>query len=298
MMPPIDVPRQLPSSRPWKHGWATGAFLRLARVVAGITLVSSLVACTAFDPLDSTGETINRNATDYANDAILMNIVRSELYEPLSFITITSVQGSSTASGALGFGGFLLGPAKPPVTYLLGPASAGRTNTNIFNISVVDDPASFAALLAPVSPATIGFFINQGYPRELLFFLLTDRLRQVEEDPKTGRVTKVIHEYYNHPNREADPEDKDLIDFTTKMSTLLASGLTAQIDITGSPAGRAVPPSKLCLDPSLPQPGFAVQSRMTPLPAVTAALCENAPWIAAKSAATAAPSSGGSSGAE
>ena len=55
--------------------------LRLCRIVIGITLVFIISACTAFDPLDSTGETFNRNTTDYANDAILMNIVRSKLYE-------------------------------------------------------------------------------------------------------------------------------------------------------------------------------------------------------------------------
>lgn len=300
---------------------------RLCQIIISITLISTINACTAFDPLDSTGETLNRNATDYANDAILMNIVRSQLYEPLSFITITGVTGVSSATGNIAFGGFTLGPAKPPLTWLLGPFSAMRTNSNSFNVSVVDDPASFAALLAPVNPAVIGFFINQGYPRELLFFLLTDRLRRVEKD-SNGKIIKVVSEYFNDPDHNTDAVFGAFIGM---VATLLRRGLTAEIDITATPAGRAMPLSKFCMDSSLPPPNFVASppkprpanSRVpaaatlpansgasmaapqpansgapapTPLPPSLSASCENAPWIATQNTAPSGPSSGGSSG--
>lgn len=268
-----------------------GGCWRLGRVAIGLALMSAVGACTAFDPMDSRGETLNRSAGDYANDAILMNIVRSQLYEPLSFVTITGVTGVSSVTGSLGFGGFTLGPAKPPLTYLLGPDSASRTNSNSFNISVVDDPASFAALLAPVNPAIIGFFINQGYPRELLFFLFTDHVRQVEEDAN-GRITKVVNQYFNDPNNNTSV---GFGSFIAKMGTLLHQGLTAEVDITTTPTGRSLPPSKLCLDPSLPEPGFAANAPVPPALAATSnVLCENAPWIASQSAPSAGSASGGS----
>ena len=267
--------------------------LRVCLIVIGIALVSTINACTAFDPLDSTGETLNRNTTDYSNDAILMNIVRSKLYEPLSFIAITGITGVSSATGTLGFGGFTLGPVKPPPTFLLGPATASRTNSNSFNVSVIDDPASFAALLAPINPAVIGFFINQGYPRELLFFLLTNRLRKVEKDAN-GKIIQVVREYTN------DPDNGDqFLEFIGEMATLLRRGLTAEIDVTATPAGRALPPSKLCMDPFLPLPDFAKEAAPGPArPANPSGLCQNASWIETQSPTPAGSSAGKSPGAK
>jgi hypothetical protein len=248
-------------------------------------------SCTEFDPLDSTGETLNRNATDYANDAVLMNVIRSELSEPLSFITVTGVTGVSSVTGSLGFGGFTFGPHTSVRDYLLGPNSVSRTNSNSFNVSVVDDPASFAALLAPVNPALIGFFMNQGYPRELLFFLFTERLRKVKEDD-SGRVTEVVDQFFNNPN-----DGKEFGKFLGEMGTLLNRGLIAEIDITSSPSGRAMPPSKFCMDPSFPLPSFV---KLQPTPTIrptspsadSVSLCENAPWISTQSSAAGGTASG------
>jgi hypothetical protein len=184
---------------------------------------------------------------------------------------------------------------------VLGPNSASRTNSNTFNVSVIDDPASWAALLAPVNPAILAFFVNQGYPRELMFFLFTDRLRQVETeqvvetkyDAATKRnvttkhdVTKVKKEFRNDPTDEGAYGP-----FLATMANLLISGLTAEIDITSTPTGRALPPSKLCIDQGGKPPdfgGISLSQGLPPAPAPTnQALCENAPWISAKSAGAA-----------
>ena len=274
-------------------GGQSSAYGRLGRLVVGMALVLASSACTAFDPLDNTGETLNRNTTDYANDAVLLNVVRSKLQEPLSFISITSITGSSSISGSLGFSGFTLGPTKAAPTYVFGPNSASRANSNTFNVSVVDDPASFAALLAPVNPALLAFFINQGYPRELLFFLFTDRLRQVEEDAK-GNVSRVVAEYFNDPDQN---NPSVFGQFISTMSTLLNLGLVAEIDITSTPTGRALPPSKLCIDPAFKPPAFSQGARRPPPPpANSPALCENTPWIVSRSAGAAAAGSGSSGG--
>jgi hypothetical protein len=242
-----------------------------------------LDACSTFDPLDQRGETINRNATDYANDATLLNVIRAKLMEPLTFITITGLDGTQSAMGTLGFSGITLGPHQhtSPHTFIFGPNSATRSNTNTFHISVVDDPASFTALLTPVNPALIAFFVSQGYPRELLFFLFTDRLREVKKE--NGKITEVIAEYDNTPGKEFGP-------FIDKMSNLLNQGLVAQIDVTNMPTGRGLPPSKLCMDPTARPPAFGSAVRPSPPPPGGGALCDEAPWIQAQPAAgTAAP---------
>jgi hypothetical protein len=265
---------------------------RLARwfVICAI----ALGGCTTVDPLDQRGETVNRNATDYANDATLLNIVRATLSEPLTFITITGLDGTQSATGNLGLPTFTLGPhlASSPRNFGIGPNSLSRTNSNTFHISVVDDPGSYAALLSPVNPAMIAFFMRQGYSRALLFFLLTDELRQVKVDGN-GNVTGLIGDYVNNPNDAAQ-----FGPFITKMANLLNEGLVAQLDVTATPSGHVLPPSKLCIDPYAPRVAFAPQVAkvVATTPATDPALCENAPWIEAQPATAAAADSGGGKG--
>ena len=83
------------------------------------------------------------------------------------------------------------------------------------------------------------------------------------------------------------------------MATLLRWGLTAEIDITATPAGRALPFSKFCMDPSLPLPDFALEAGPgPPRPANSSGLCQNASWITTRNAAPSGSSTGGNSGGE
>ena len=251
-------------------------------------------SCTTFDPLDQTGETVNRNATDYANDATLLNVVRAKLSEPLAFITITSLSGTQSAMGSLGFAGITFGPhlSTQPRNFLFGPNSVTRSNSNTFNISVVDDPGSFAALLAPVNPAILAFFINQGYSRSLLFFLFVDQIREMEVDSKGKETGIALHTYVNKPVGRNPPPDSTFPQFINFMANLLNEGLTAQIDVTQLPTGKSLPPSRLCIDRFAPRPAFGQTFAVAPPPAgKNPALCENAPWLQTQAAST-----GGSGG--
>jgi hypothetical protein len=103
----------------------------------------------------------------------------------------------------------------------------------------------------------------------------------------------VLDQYFNDPDNNTET---GFGSFIGKMGTLLRQGLTAEVDITTTPTGRSLPPSKLCMDPSLPLPGFAAGKATPPMPPATSnVLCENAPWIASQSA-PAAGSPGGTGG--
>jgi hypothetical protein len=275
------------------QGWVGSPGLRCALLLC--TMLAQ--ACTSFDPLDQRGETVNRNANDYANDATLLNVVRAKLSEPLAFVTITGLAGTQSATGSLGFTGFTFGPHvhTSPRAFTLGPNSVGRTNSNTVNISVIDDPASFAALLAPMNPAMLAFFINQDYPRDLLFFLFVDEIREMEVDSKGRETGIVLHAYVNKPIGRNPPPDSTFGPFITTMANLLSQGLTARIDITDIPTGKSITPSQLCIDRFAPKPHFgaflAAQLKSQPV-GKNPALCENAPWVQAQ----AVPSAGGSGG--
>jgi uncharacterized membrane protein YgcG len=263
------------------------------RRVLFVALVSLLAAaCTSFDPLNQTGEQVNRAQTDYANDATLLNVVRASLSESPTFVAITGLDGTASASGTLGFGGATLGPHvhTSPHTFLLGADSFMRSNSNTVHMSVVDDPASFVALSSPVNPAVIAFFIRQGFPPAMLFFMLVDEIDEMEVG-KDGKPTgAVLHKYFN---RRLDPTYGD---FLSVMATLLNEGLTAQLDVTAVPSGRALPSSRLCIDPSGPRPGFGSKFAGPPPATNNPALCANAPWIEGRSAGGSGGSSAGSGG--
>jgi hypothetical protein len=249
-----------------------------------------VAGCATFPPEDGRVGEINKSAGSYADQAILLNVIRAERYEPLSFVTVTGLDGTNSLQGSLGFGGFTLGPH--PVTvmrdFLLGPDSISRTGSNTFHVSVVDDPASYVALMSPVTPATTAFFINQGYPRELLFFLMVDHLRKTTPGPDGGPAK--VEVFRNDPSQ---PEEFGK--FIGEMSTMLARGLTAEIDVTSVPSGRAMPKSALCFDASLPPPAFLNEAAGRP-PADEP--CKDAKWIEADQSSSAVSGGAAGSGAQ
>jgi len=258
----------------------------MRRAAVGLLAVTALAGCSTFAPEEGRVSEINKSAGGYAEQAILLNVIRAQKYEPLSFVTVTGLDGTTSVQGSLGFGGFTLGPHLPtsPHTFLLGPDAVARTGSNTFHVSVVDDPASFVALLSPMTPATIAFFINQGYPRELLFFLAVDRIT-VQPPAKAGAAAAPAT-YRN------DPTDAGYGDFIGVMASLLRNGLVAELDVGSVPSGRSLPGSTLCFDASLPVPAFA----RTASPAPVAGTCVGAQWLDATPAAGASPGGGAGAG--
>jgi hypothetical protein len=253
--------------------------------------VCLLAGCTTFDPLDQRGETVNRNAADYADNAILLNIIRATRQEPLTFLTITGLDGTESATATGGLPTLTLGP-KGPGNYGFGPNSVGRGNSNTYHASVVDDPASFAALMAPVNPAVIAFLMRQGYTTPLLFFLLTSEIREVQVDPVSGEVLATLNDYIGDPSNESQYGN-----FIGKMASLLVDGLVAQVDATAFPAGKVLPASRLCMDAAAKPPVFAAEIKTRKSPALDPALCERTAWIEADTTSSGSASgSGGDAG--
>jgi hypothetical protein len=280
---------------------------------AVIVLAALLNGCTDFDPIDHTVEKINTDATSYSYNAILANVVHAKLYEPLTFISISTFDGTDTVQGTLGLPSIPFGPhgfapsSKIDVArdYIIGPNSLSRTGTNVFHLTVINDAASFAALQAPVNPAQIAFFNGQGYDKTLLFFLFVDRIRQIDDEGA------VIGQWANDPNQNIwvagdDPTCPPAKDdaaagqhphehnpygvFICVLGNLLDQGLTAQIDATVIPTGHSLPPSRLCMDPSI-RPAFSPEAK----PEYKDMCTPDVPWI--ETTATSATVSGSSGGA-
>lgn len=231
-------------------------------------MLGSASGCTTYQPIDQTAETINRDTTDYYSLAVLLNIIRARWAEPLGFVSVSGITTSDSYSAMLGLPSITFGPNLPttPRQFVFGPNSVSRGGNNNVTFGVIDDPASYVALLAPVNPAIIGFLINQGYDRVQLFYLLVDRLRVVD---KNG---KAIY-YINNPEH-----DDEFGPFGGKLADLLVSGLTSQVDATAVPNTHPLPASKLCFDPALPKPVYYSNLDVSAHYRIT---CDNADWMEA-----------------
>jgi len=150
--------------------------------------IAILCGCAVVDPVDSRYDTVDRSLAKARNEAILLNLVRASHDYPLSFVTVANVTPSLTNTTALGLPAFLLGPktalaVTPPYGEALLSSSTAANSTAVstnFNISTQETSAFYVGFLKPIDLTTLTYFIRQGYPSELLFWLFTDSFELTE----------------------------------------------------------------------------------------------------------------------
>ncbi len=158
--------------------------------LAGICLAGAcavlLSACAVVDPVDTRYDTISRSLAKARNESIFLNIVRASQDYPLSFVTVSNVTPTMTNTSSLGLPTFLFGPGfvsgstnslfTPGRDVILGNTTASNTTAvgSNFNVSTQETSTFYQGFLKPIDLQTLDYFIRQGYPRELLFWLFTD----------------------------------------------------------------------------------------------------------------------------
>lgn len=210
-----------------------------ALFVGGL-LAGLLCACALVDPVDSRYDTVARSLAKARNESIFLNLVRASHDYPLSFTTIANVTPTMTNTSTLGLPSFLEGPGKATTTatsaiasfpstspyrdFIFGSTTASNATaigTN-FNISTQETAAFYDGFLKPIDLQTLDYFIRQGYPRELLFWLFTDSFAL--SSPKG-----VLGYRYNPPDSlGCDPQDPKHRCFIDWVHLAAFSGLTVE----------------------------------------------------------------------
>ncbi len=226
---------------------------QLRTIFAGVLAFGILGACTVLDTIDPRYDTINRSTARARNESIFLNIVRASRNDPLNFVALNRVGGTTQASGTLSAPTFLIGPAPLPVTigrtttFNDRSANATMSAINTFDISLLETGNFYAALMAPVGLPDLATFIRQGYPRELLFWLFTDSVRITRD----GQTREVRNDPYDIKDCEADPEHcfPRLIDIAS------TTGLTVEtrVVVSGAKGDKSsrTTMGRLCFDPIL-----------------------------------------------
>jgi hypothetical protein len=187
----------------------------LRKTAAVIVIFTSmfLVGCVD-DAIYRRALIVNMNLTEYSNDAIFLDIIRSGYREPLTFMSLSQIQGHDTLTGSLGFPTINVGPGQTVAQKLhtFGPNTIGGSMSNDFTMNNIDDQATYAALYSPVAPNSISLLITQGYPRELLFKLLIDHIRvyvPVGGKAPDGSIVKDQPQWFTLSNNPAYEEASD-----------------------------------------------------------------------------------------
>jgi hypothetical protein len=248
-----------------------------ALVFASILLVGCAVVDSSVAPRS---DTVGRNFANARNEAILLNIVRAAHNDPLSFSAISQAIPQMSNGTTLGLPTFLAGPpfCPTPTTCTLGSATPQRgvlfgnsvasDAVNVqtqFTLSTQETHDFYNALLRPVDLYVIEFFIRQGYPRELLFWLFADKIKV-----RRGKFISGVE--YNPPYSFGCPDASTAVMggecFRDWAEIAVVAGLSVEQRVIengkpGPKAGKTVL-GRFCFDEVLGQEGIDAMKRLHP----------------------------------
>jgi hypothetical protein len=200
---------------------------------------------------------------NYANDNVLLNIVRSSENMPLSFLDMPSVVGSGTVSGNIGLSSTIYA-ANPSSSFdaffssgagsFYGP-TAGLSVTRNFNFtqSSLDNAQFMTAFLTDIKPETVASLVNNtAGPLSLLYSLIVDYI-EIRDSKQ-----KLIEKFKN------DPFEKDYNKFQQAMYYFIEAGLKTELVIVKMPLSPPLYDEEykkhmLAISPTLSQPNVSME---------------------------------------
>jgi hypothetical protein len=188
---------------------ADGSLQRMRSLLPAVAGALLMASCAFVDgAIEPRSDTMNRSLTDYRNAATLLNILRASENEPMNFVVVTGATGHNTLGGSQGIPTWIVGPhtvatattAVVARNYSFGPNSVNESFANDFNISSLDDPQSYAALMTPLDPGKLGFFFGLHWPAEVLLPLSVSEIRMI---PLSGAGVGNAYVFYTEQPIEA-----------------------------------------------------------------------------------------------
>jgi hypothetical protein len=194
----------------------------------------ALSGCAVVDAFSERAVAYNREAERAQNRVLLLNIVRASLKRGMQFTTLQTVTGTAQVSGSVSvfqpYGGHPF--AVPPSVTLDNAVSGGPT----FTVPVLDTEEFYRGILEPLSAREYGYFIAEGYPPALIFYLFVGKIDiTVLSGPHAGLTA-------SFPNYPGDDYDLEL--FEAIADHLLALGLTVERVNASVTFGPPVPARK------------------------------------------------------
>ena len=207
-----------------------------AACVTALLLAPGLFGCAIIDNYSGRAVDFNREAEQAQEEVLLLNIVRASLRRPMQFTSLSSVTGSGSVSGSVTGGGANVKqtpyiaqfPSVAPqiattaLSRILtgtasGNASLGGTAT--FTVPILDTQEFYQGILTPIPLQAFDYYLQQGFPPELLFDLFVLKIEVTRLDDGSCRK-------FTFQNSVRD--DLQFGQFQTFIDYLIGSGLTAE----------------------------------------------------------------------
>lgn len=166
----------------------------------------------------------------YANDNVLLNIVRSSKNMPVSFLDMPSVIGTGSVGVNAGVGGFVASNAAGSIPGFFSAAAATGTSSytptvglsvnSSFNFtqSSLDNSQFMSSFLSDIRPEVVASLTNnQVGPKSILYSLVIDTIELRDKN------NVIISKYFNNPYLPNYEE------FQKALYTLIEAGLSTEI---------------------------------------------------------------------
>lgn len=200
-----------------------------------VPLFASLIAACCLTGCASTGSSSFRDMSTayrdvletYANDNILLNIVRSSQHMPMSFLDMPSVVGSGNVSAGATLGATIMSATPSSVPGFFSGAvgssvapSASLSVNNGFNFtqSSLDNSSFMVSFLSDLKPEAIDSLMNSDSgPKSILYSLIVEFIEVRDSKNKT------IEKFQNNPYSPDYPK------FQEALYTLIDAGLSTEV---------------------------------------------------------------------
>lgn len=181
------------------------------RALAILCAFGALTACSFHQTIAEHATNYNKTVAESSDEQVLLNVVRGSLRKPMHFTALTEFTGTLEQSANLNVGLDLPFGGDAASTYTLTP-SVGISGASkpIFTVKVLETEQNFMnAVLAPVEIETVRYFIDQGWPVDLLVHLMVERVELYIGDTWPDGVEK--DRWKKTPGKVAEADEDELL---------------------------------------------------------------------------------------
>jgi hypothetical protein len=205
-----------------------GSFSRFA----AIGLSALLSGCLALGDIDHRATSFDQGVGSFQNRAVLLNLARASLKEPMYFVSIGATQAQGTEDFRASVPSFGEGPNLTATTraFTFSPGGStfldNQTSTNT-QMNVFSTHDFYQGMMEPLSLQEIDLLLRQGFPRELVFYLTIAKAKITPLDPKTFKPNGAPYYLYNNP----DGDPANYAEFAGHIALAMEAGLTTDIAV-------------------------------------------------------------------
>ncbi len=196
-------------------------------VLSALLTGCSMTGSTSFQAMSASYREV---LEEYANNNILINVIRASEQLPMSFLDMPNVIGSGSVNAGVGIATNIMSANPASLSGFFGStaanagsyygSNAGFAVNNSFNFtqSSLDNQPFMQSFLSELTPAAINSLTNNGAgPKSVLYSLVIDSVQIRDGD------NNVLEHWDNHP------KSPNYAEFQRTLYRLIDSGLTTEV---------------------------------------------------------------------